>query len=300
MWDRGDVTSALSKMDALVSMEREAPETDSGRSGTYQSFYNQVRSEHDNLKHSYEEAKQRLAAEDFEGAAGICKQYLVKYPNHALFHSLQFDVEERHRQKLSAFIAETDRRADQEPDLDVRVAILEEAARLYPDEKHFQSSLRLVKDKHELVTSIVSKAQMYEERQQFNEALDQWQILKSIHAGYPGLSFEIERLEKRRETQSREGEKARLVEQIDRSIELGEYDRAMQLLQSAQADFPNDPEFPAMQELASKSQERTTQALDMVAKGRETADAGRVQESLPLLRQAFELMAGMRWSGVSC
>src|SRR5262249_10301966 len=145
MWDRGDVTAALTKMDLLVSMEREAPDTDSGRGGTYQSFYNQVRSEHDNLKHSYEESRRRLAGEDFDGALSLCRQFLAKYPNHALFHALQFDVEERQRQKLSAFIAETDRRAEQEPDLNVRVALLEEAARLYPEEKHFQSVLRLVK-----------------------------------------------------------------------------------------------------------------------------------------------------------
>jgi serine/threonine-protein kinase len=289
MWDRGDVTSALTKMDLLVSMEKESPETDSGRGSTYQSFYNQVRSEHDNLKHSYEEARQRLASEDFDGALAICKRYLAKYPNHALFHSLQFDIEERHRQKLSSFIAETDRRVDQEPDLNVRVALLEEAARLYPDEKHFQSSLRLVKDKRDLVDSIVGKAQFYEERQQFHEALDQWQILKSIHPTYPGLNFEVERLMKRRETQSREGEKARLVEQIDRSIELGEYDRASQILESALADFPNDAEFPELEKLVRKSSERTTQALDLVAKAREAGDSGKADETLPLLRQAYEL-----------
>jgi len=34
-WERGDVTSALSRMDVLVGMERDAPDTDSGRGGTY-------------------------------------------------------------------------------------------------------------------------------------------------------------------------------------------------------------------------------------------------------------------------
>ena len=41
--------------------------------------------------------------------------------------------------------------------------------------------MRLVRDKRDLVNSIVAKARYFEERGQFNEALDQWQILKSIH-----------------------------------------------------------------------------------------------------------------------
>jgi serine/threonine-protein kinase len=288
-WDRGDLTSALGRMDALVSIEQQAPETDSGRSGTYRSFYNQVRSEHDNLKHSYDEARHRLEADDFDGALALCKQCLVKYPNHALFQSLQFDIEERRRQKLSSFIAEIDRRVDQEPDLNVRVATLENAAAQYPEEKHFQSSLRLVRDKRDLVASIVSKAQMYEERQQFNEALDQWQILKSIHAGYPGLNFEIERLTKRRDAEARQSEKAHRVEQIDRCLELGEYDRAMHTLQGALAEFPGDPEFPELEKLVRQGQERTAQALELLNQAREAGDAGRPEETPPLLRRAYEI-----------
>ena len=124
---------------------------------------------------------------------------LLKYPNHALFQALQFDVEERQRQKLSALVAETDRRVEREPDLDRRAAILEEVLKQYPGEPHFEHALKLVKDKRDLVDSIVGKARFYEDRGQLSEALDQWQILRSIHEQYPGLQFEIERLIKRRE-----------------------------------------------------------------------------------------------------
>ena len=91
-------------------MDRDLPESDTGRSSTYQNFYNQVHSEHNSLKNSYEEAKRNLAADNFEAAMAVCRQYLAKYPNHALFQALKFDVEERQRQRLSQVIAETDRR----------------------------------------------------------------------------------------------------------------------------------------------------------------------------------------------
>jgi serine/threonine-protein kinase len=67
-----------------------------------------------------------------------------------------------------------------EGDLDRRVGILDEVPKLYPGEPHFERALKLVRDKRDLVNSIVSKARYFEERGQFNEALDQWQILRSI------------------------------------------------------------------------------------------------------------------------
>ena len=55
-FDRGDVTAALSRLEHLVQMDRDSPETGSGRSGTYQQFYQQVRSEHDEMKAALDKA----------------------------------------------------------------------------------------------------------------------------------------------------------------------------------------------------------------------------------------------------
>ncbi len=127
-WEKGEVSAAMTKLEVLMAMNRDLPESDSARSSSYQNFYNQVHSEHDAIKNSYDEARRNLSADNFEAALGICKQCLTKYPNHALFQALKFDVEERRRQNLSAVIADTDRRVDEEQDLDKRVGILEEAA----------------------------------------------------------------------------------------------------------------------------------------------------------------------------
>ncbi|MBZ5586510.1 MAG: protein kinase, partial [Acidobacteriia bacterium] len=220
-WDKGDITSALSKLEHLIRLDRDQPEAESGRTGTYHSFYNQVHSEHNAIRNAYDEARRNLAADECEAALAICRQYLAKYPNHALFQALQFDVEDRRRQALSAVIAETDRRVEEEPDLQRRVGILEEALRLCPGEPHFERAVKLARDKRDLVNSIISKARYFEERSQFNEALDQWQILRSIHERHPGLAFEIERLRNRRDQQARENTKTAWVEQTDRQLEAG-------------------------------------------------------------------------------
>jgi serine/threonine-protein kinase len=288
-WEKGEVTAALSRLEVLISMDRDHPESDSGRSGTYQNFYNQVHSEHNTLKSAYEEARRNLSKDNFEAAFATCRQYLAKYPNHALFQALQFDVEERQRQKLSGVIAETDRRVEAEPDLDKRAAILEEALKLYPGESHFERAMRLVRDKRDLVNSIVTKARFFEDRGQFNEALDQWQILKSIHDQQPGLAFEIQRLMKRRDQQAHDNTKARWVEQADKYLEGGDYDRAMQTVQSALAEFPGEAELLELDKLVRKNQERARQALEHLERAREFREMGSPELGLEALREAYQL-----------
>ena len=289
-WHSGEMSSALTKLERLVDLDRRVPDTAAPDRGiSYQTFYNQVRSEHDLLRSSYQEARKHLVDGNFAQALTICQQYLAKYPGHALFQALKFDVEERQRQDLSSRVAEIDRRVEGEPDLDRRANILKEALDTYPGESHFERALRLVRDKRDLVNSIVAKARSYEERGQFNEALGQWETLQTIHKQYPGLDFEIERVMKRRDQQSRAEAKARWVEQIDRQLEAGAYDRAMELLHNAAGEFPDDPEMAALGDLASQSQARAAEAQQMFQQGQELCAQRRFDEAIGVLRSAYSM-----------
>src|SRR4029077_19042270 len=205
-----------------------------------QSFYNEVRSEHDAMNTAYSEARRNLAEHNFGKAMVACQAYLTKYPGNAIFQALKYDIEEQQRQELSAFIAAVDRQVEAEPDLDKRVSILREALEQHPGETHFERALRLVKDKRDLVNSIVARAHHHEEEGAFSDALNDWEILRTIYSQYPGLKFEVERLQKRREQQSRSEAKTRLVEQIDACLHSSDYTRAFELLEQASAEFPND------------------------------------------------------------
>jgi len=290
-WEKGDVTAALTKLEVLIAMDRDQPEAETGRSGSYQGFYNKVHSEHNLLKNSLEEAHRSLAADNFEAALAICGQYLAKYPNHVLFQSLKFDVEERRRQALSRIIAETDRRVEEDPDLDRRLAILEEVMRLHPAEPHFERAIQLVRDKRDLVNSIVTKARFFEERGQFVEALDQWQILKSIHEKQPGLAFEIARIIQRRDQQALQNSKARWVDQTDKYLEGGEYDRAMNTIQHALMEFPQEAELVELKKLVQRHQERAAQAAGLLTRARENSEKGSAEQALADLREAYQLDA---------
>jgi serine/threonine-protein kinase len=288
-WEKGEVTSALNKLEELVKMDEANPEPDAGRSTTYRNFYDQVHSENDALRNAYQAARRDLAEGNCEGALTICKQYLAKYPNHALFQALKFDTEARQRQQLSQIVAEIDRKVEAEPNLENRAAMLEDALKKYPGETHFERALQSVRDKRALVASIVSKASFFENRGQLDDALDQLQILKSIHENQPGLPEEIQRLTERRDRQAHMNSKAKWVDQARNCMAGGDYQRAQQAVITGLGEFPGEAELLALQEEVRAAQVRGVQALELLGKAREASDQGNPQEGLATLREAYRL-----------
>ena len=289
-WQKGDVSSALTKLAVVLELDRKAPDvTNAELAATYQNFYNQVRSEHDAMNTAYAEARKQLAERNFNKAQTLCDTYLAKYPNNALFQALKYDVEEQQRQELSAYVASVDRKVEAEPDLDKRVSILREALGLYPGETHFERALRLVQDKRDLVNSIVARAHLHEEQAAFSDALNDWEILRTIYSQYPGLKFEIDRLQKRREQQARIEAKTQLIEQIDSCRQTGDYARALELLEKGRAEFPNDPELRELEKLAHEGVQRREKAQQLMTDGQDLCGQHQFAEGIKLLRQAYEL-----------
>jgi serine/threonine-protein kinase len=289
-WKNGEVSEALTHMAMVLELDHQAPDTASPEtSKSYQTFYNKLHSEHDAINDAYADARRALADRDFVKALKTCQDALAKYPNQALFQALKFDVEEQQRQQLSAFIAETDRKLEGEPDLDTKVSLLREALSSYPGEAHFERSLRLVSDKRDLVNSIVARSRTHEEKGQISEAINDLETLRTIYAPYPGLQFEIERLHKRREQIVRDSAKARWSEQIDRQLGTGNYARALELLQKALSEFPEDAELVELQKSAQQGQDRASQAEHLLAQGQELCQQGNFEEALDLLHKARQL-----------
>lgn len=288
--ERGDISSALSKLERVLDLDRQAPDGGApGRATTYQSLYNNVRSKHEAIKAAYTEAKRQLQASNFREALSLCKAQLAKFPTDALFQALKIDIEEQNRRALSARVAETDRKVEAEPDLNRRVGILEDAVRENPGEPHFEQLLQRTREKRDLVEAIVIRARTHEQQSQFGEALSQWEILKAIYDRYPGLSMEIDRLIHRREELLRSEAKHGWVNQIDRSLELQDYGRALELLAKAQDEYPGDAELVQLERLARRGVERAAEAQRLLSQGQQELAGQRYQEGLETLRKAWEL-----------
>ncbi len=289
-WQKGDVSNALAKLGVVLDLDRRAPDSVNRESGAnYQSFYNEVRSEHDAMNTAYAEARRNLVEHNFRKASEACQTYLAKYPSNAIFQALKYDIEEQQRQELSAFIASVDRQVEGEPDLEKRVNILREALDAHPGESHFERALRLVQDKRDLVNSIVARAHLHEEQGAYGDALNDWEILRTIYSQYPGLTFEVERLQKRRDQQARVESKARLVEQVDTCLHASDYARALDLLQGAGAEFPNDAELGELEKAAQEGIKRKTEAHRLMTEGQDLCAQQKSAEGIKLLREAYQL-----------
>jgi len=286
-WQQGEISNALTKLAMVLELDRRAPDSSSPERTSYQNLYDQVRSEHDALNNAYAEACKHRADGNLNHALQLCDTWLTKYPNNALLQALKYDLEEQRRQELSAFIASVDRQVEGEPDLDKRVGVLKEALAARPDETHFQRALKLVEDKRDLVNSIVARAHFHEEQGQFGDALADWEILRTIYGRYPGLKFEVERLEKRRENQTRTDAKARWAEQIRSCLQSAAYSRAVELLGQAELEFPNDDELGELKKTAETGLRHTAEAQRLISEGHDLCAQNHFTEGIQLLRRAY-------------
>jgi eukaryotic-like serine/threonine-protein kinase len=286
----GEISTALGKLERLLEIGRQVPDAAvPDRDALYQSLYKEVRSEHDSIHNAYEDARRQLAEKNHARALEICDEYLNRYPSDPVFQALKLEAAELRRQDLSEFIFDVGRRVDAEPDLDRKVNILKEACERYPSEQQFQQALKLTRERRDLVLSIVAKARHYEEKNLFTEALGQWDTLRKIYPRYPGIDVEVDQLMKRRDRQAKEESKARLVDQVARLLDQGDFSRALDLVASARVEEPQDPELAGLERLARQGLDRSTEAQRICEQAQALFDQRKFADAVEILHGAQRL-----------
>jgi tetratricopeptide (TPR) repeat protein len=96
-------------------------------------------------------------------------------------------------------------------------------------------------------------------------------------------------LEKRSDQQTRTESKPRLVEQINSYLHSGDYSRALDLLRSTAAEFPNDEELSELEKLARDGVKRNAEAQRLITESQELFAQQKSTEAIQLLREAYEL-----------
>ena len=288
-YHKGEISAALEKMERVLALTREAVDPTSNRDTVYEGFCQQVRSDSESQRSAYDDARRALADRDFAKCMAICDRMLAHYPGDALFSALRLEAVEREREEFAAYLSGVHARLESESDLDRRIGILEEATGRYPNEPQFEQSLKLVRERRDLVQSIAAKARKYGEANQFAEALAQWEILRNIHPGFPGLEFEIEHTVQRRERQAEENTRLHLVSQIDCALEARAFRRAVELAQKALTERPHDEEFVGLERLARQGLERSREAWKLLEEAQAAGDNGSYEVQAEALRQAMAI-----------
>ena len=289
-YQNGEISTALTKLERLFSVAQSNPSAAiPERDAVYQSFYKEVRSERDTIHSALEDAQRQFREKDFNGAMAVCRELLSKYPSDGTFQALKIQVEDAERQELSSYTADVSQRLEAERDLDTRVNIAREACERYPNEAQFAQQLKLVRERRDLVNSIVVKARQYEERGQFAEAISQWDILRNIHPDYPGITFEIKQCKKKRDQQGRDEEHSRLVNEIDGLMKGRAYAKAIEYASSALQEFPGDTEISGLRTLAQQGLDRTKESRRLFEEGQNCVTQGDLLRGTELLRGSLNL-----------
>ncbi|MBI4875654.1 MAG: protein kinase [Acidobacteria bacterium] len=285
----GVLTEAVAKLERVIELDQALPDRDDEGAAQRRSYLEQLRAEQAAVRAACVEAESRLTAGDYGSALAISNEFLARYPGHARFQALQAAIVDRGQEVLSGSIAGVSRQVEQEADLDRKIAVLEQAARLDPKESYFEQALHLLAVKRAQVRDTVARAQLLEEMEQFADALQHWEALRAIYPQYSGLEREIERLARLRDQRQRELRRQRRLAGIRADLEAAAWQRALETAAQALAEFPDDPEIRAAGEAAREGLARAEKASQLAADGRDLCRSGLAEPGLLRLREAFRL-----------
>ncbi len=103
------------------------------------------------------------------------------------------------------------------------------------------------------------------------------------------MTFEVERLEKIRDQQTRMESKTGIVEQVNSCLQSGDYSRALDLLRGTAADFPNDAQLSELEKLAHDGVKRSAEANRLITESQDLFAQRKSAEAIQLLREAYKL-----------
>ena len=146
-----------------------------------------------------------------------------------------------------------------------------------------------MQDKRDLVNSIVARAHLHEEQASFSDALNDWEILRTIYSQYPGLKFEVERLQKRRDQQSRIESRTHLIEQIDSCLHSSDYTRAFELAAAGSRRISQRRRIEGTGKACAARSRAQDRSATLMAEGQDLCAQQKPAEGIRLLRQAYEL-----------
>ncbi len=288
----GDISTAMSKLERALELARQAHGAPGGTDAQYESLYKQIRQEHEFAQEQYRQGRQLLDARDYGKVIALCEGHLAKTSGDPMFQALKLEAEEMERQEQTAAIGDVNHRLDSETDLERKLHILEEASERHPKEPHFKQSLKLLRDRRDLVSSIVARARQFEERGQISEAIGQLEIVRNIYPQQSGLEADLQRLHRRLDDMERENLKAKRMSEFDVLLNAGDYAAASQVASEAISQFPGDAEVEGLLKLADEGVDRCARAQQQFEEGQSLSTRGDYAGALPLLREAARLDDG--------
>ncbi len=283
-----DPARALPAIQRALDLDRQAPEPGDTASDLL-NLCSRIGSALQDAQQSIERARELYRSGDLNAAVTCCDEALGRLPEHIGLRTLKLEIEDAQRERVAHLIAATEHEVEAERDLDRRTELLKSASERFPQVEHFVSSYRAACQKRDFAESLAAKARAAERENRLAEALEEWNLVRSIHPAYPGLDSEIARLEQRKDLQADYERGHDLLSQIRAAIDAGEFAGAVHLLHTAAPGFEGDSEFLRLRAAAEDGRERERLAGYLMDVAAQLAKDRRYDDALSKLDEAGTL-----------
>jgi serine/threonine-protein kinase len=196
--------------------------------------------------------------------------------------------QERTRLEKEAFLREISGRVEREPAIDRRIPILDEALARYPHEPSLQQQSAALRDLWQRISAIVAEARALESAGKYDDALGQWETLRTLHRQHPDLEQNILRIARLRD-QARASARASWLEKIQHELAAFDLDRARALLLEAVQEFPGDQDLSRLEQQLADAIKLRAKAQKLLIDSGKSFEKLRWDKGLDALNRALEL-----------
>ncbi len=235
------------------------------------------------------EVRKLLREDRLAEAETLCAGFIKQFPQHPEFEDLKSQIDIRRSDLAGEYLRQVEHQLAAEPDWRKHALILEEALKRYPQETYYSEELALVRNKQTLLDAQIARAREFESEELYEDALREWETLRTIYPWQPGIDEELERVLRAWETK-KSRVRAGWVGRIEQALKASDFNAAAELLAKARGDFPEDPRLIELQRELLETRHRYSEAQDLFARGRELLTSGKFPEGGECLRKAFQLV----------
>jgi serine/threonine-protein kinase len=243
----GRFDTSLRTLEELAELTKKSKAA-GGRVNEYKDFYKRVRGDYDALQAMLADARKLLANGDLESAYLLSERLREQCAQDPDVLTLSKDISARRDAREEDYRRGIARSIENEPDLSSRLHILNQAARARPSDEYFHAERQKLQAQLQRVTELVQRAQVYEEADQYEYAIEEWLCVKDFYPAYPGLEEQLNRVKEIWKA-AREKAMGELSAGVNEALKEGDLQRAGELLAAAQSEFQGEAEYVALQTL---------------------------------------------------
>ena len=284
---KGYLASALNKLETLIDRLKDKGTPSGDRDRVYRDYYDAALSELDRIDKAHEEARADLDADRFDQAGQLCEQMQMTAGGFR-FRILKFEIACRQWQHRFEFVRQTYAAFESLKELDDRIAFLRQTSS-FPDTPHLTELLKLTEGQKDLVSSLIAGARNAEADEEYLEALERLNLARQLQPTNTDLEREISSLNRLRVDQVTRQEKEEFKNRVTELIQDCDYLAAIRLCEDAPAEFKFDEDVSVLQKSAQHLFVKAKEARAILSGAQDLRRAGKDQESLQTLRQAYAL-----------